>query len=219
MTSKKILVDFFYDTISPYSYIGFENIIKCNKLWGNMELKLQPVLIGGVMSITKNQPPGVHPPKASYMRKDLKRKSKFFGLEYNEPKDLPGVLFTNSTLKPQRLLTVVSKETPEKLEDVSREFFQRIWVKDQNVSANESMVQACMDAKVDENQAKDWLSRISQDETKEALKATTAEAIEYGAFGMPIYVAHLENEKAMFFGCDQLYLLAKCLDTKWDPNT
>uniref|UniRef100_A0A670ZQ66 DSBA-like thioredoxin domain-containing protein n=1 Tax=Pseudonaja textilis TaxID=8673 RepID=A0A670ZQ66_PSETE len=46
-------VAFFYDVLSPYSWLGFEIICRYRPIW-NLDLHLRPVFLAGIMKATGN---------------------------------------------------------------------------------------------------------------------------------------------------------------------
>lgn len=60
-------VKLYYDVISPFSYIAFEVLLRYSKRWENMDLKLQPVWIAGIMDAVGNTPPGALPARGRYL--------------------------------------------------------------------------------------------------------------------------------------------------------
>ena len=211
---NKIVVDFFYDVISPYSYIAFENLAAFTK-HSHIDLKLKPVLIGGIMQHTDNQPPSIIPAKAEYMSRDLLMLSKYHKIPLKLPKDIRNLFFAKGSLDPQRLLTATKIFYPHYLEALSKELFLRVWLKDLDVSTSESLHKACQDANISAQDTRNLMSAIKQTEIKNKLKEQTQQAIDYGAFGVPTYVAHLAGGSEMFFGSDRLYLLAHYLNISY----
>ena len=63
--------------------------------------------------------------------------------------------------------------------------------------------------------ASELIASIKSSEVKDQLKATTQEAIDYGAFGLPTYVVHLKDGPDVLFGSDRLFLLAHYLNQGW----
>lgn len=72
--SRKVIVDFFYDVISPYSYIAFEILSRYNSgQWVNAALRLRPASLAHIMQASGNKPPMMVAAKAAYMPKDIHR--------------------------------------------------------------------------------------------------------------------------------------------------
>ena len=68
-----------YDVISPYSWLGFEQMLRHQRIWKDesVKLELKPTFISGIMKASGNKPPGVVPNKMMYMMHDLQRLNKF----------------------------------------------------------------------------------------------------------------------------------------------
>lgn len=58
MASKRLLVELYYDVVSPFSYLAFEALCRYRQPW-NMDLKLKPFVLGAVMRETGNAPPAM----------------------------------------------------------------------------------------------------------------------------------------------------------------
>jgi len=179
-----------------------------------MDLKLRPAYIGAIMGATNNRPPALTPAKGLYMSRDLEKISKFFDVPYKMPENIQEVMFVKGTLQAQRLLTSVAKRHPAYLQALSDELFMRIWSQDVDVSSVESLTQACKNAGLLEG-CDELVASCKSQEVKDKLKETTQQALDYGAFGLPTYVAHLEDGPNVMFGSDRLFLLANCLQQKW----
>ncbi|KAK2096798.1 Glutathione S-transferase kappa 1 [Saguinus oedipus] len=98
-----------------------------------------------------------------------------------------------------RFLTAVNLEHPEMLENVSRELWMRIWSR------------AAKKAGMSAEQAQGLLEKSSTSKVKSQLRETTEAACRYGAFGLPITVAHVDGQTHMIFGSDRMELLAYLL--------
>ena len=209
---NKVAVDFFYDVISPYSYIAFENFTGLAKKHRQVDLQLKPVLAVDIMQRTGNQTPV--PAKAEYIAKDILKLSKYHNIPLKLPEDIGNLLFSG-TLASQKLLTASKIFHPHYLETLSKELFSRVWFKDLDVSTPESLHKACQDAGISEQDIQNLMSAIQKTEIEDKLKEQTQQAIDYGAFGVPTYVAHLAGGPEMFFGSDRLYLLAHYLNVSY----
>ncbi|XP_076809028.1 glutathione S-transferase kappa 1-like [Clavelina lepadiformis] len=211
MVREKVTVDLFYDILSPYSWVGFEALTRYRQKYDFIDLRLRPVFLGGIMSGTGNKPPGMVPAKAKYMRHDLERLCKYFDLPFNRPKNEFEVLFKKGSLSAQRLLTLVASKYPLKLEDLSRQLSIRVWSKDLDVTTIDSLTSACKDAGFSESEINSLINDFNSENVKKALQETTALAMQFNAFGVPTYVAHLPDGPQVFFGTDRLFMLAHFL--------
>ncbi|NXI36345.1 GSTK1 transferase, partial [Galbula dea] len=210
----RTVVEFFYDVVSPYSWLGFEVLCRYQHIW-NIDLRLRPAFLGGIMHATGNKPPAMLPKRAEYLLKDIERMAKY----YQVPVQISGGdfqrIFGTSTLGAMRFLTAAGMTQPQYLEPLSREFWIRFWSQHQNVSQMDDLLHVAKQAGLSSELAQKLFEMISSPSVKNKLKETTEEAINYGAFGMPAVVAHLKGEPQLFFGSDRLELLGSILGEKW----
>ncbi|XP_015729232.1 glutathione S-transferase kappa 1 isoform X2 [Coturnix japonica] len=47
----RVLVELFYDVVSPYSWMGFEVLCRYQHIW-NVDLRFRPAFLGGIMQAT-----------------------------------------------------------------------------------------------------------------------------------------------------------------------
>ncbi|XP_048338661.1 glutathione S-transferase kappa 1-like, partial [Sphaerodactylus townsendi] len=209
--SKK-LVDLFYDVVSPYSWLALEVLCRYQSIW-NIELRLRPTFLGGIMKETGNQPPAMVPKKGEYMNKDLPRLAKFYQLPLQAPKNFFETVIKKGSLPAMRFVTAVDIAQPQFVESVSRELWMRIWCRDEDIFQAESILAAAEQAGIPLDQAKKLLEMSASTEVKNRLKTTTDEALKYGAFGLPLLCVHVNGDGLkLFFGSDGLELLASILE-------
>ncbi|KAG8551459.1 hypothetical protein GDO81_004122 [Engystomops pustulosus] len=212
--SKPKVLELFYDVVSPYSWLGFEVLLRYKNIW-NVDIHLHPALLGGVMHATGNSPPAMVPKKGAYMAKDVERLSEFYQVPLRQPSNFFQVVIKKGSLSAMRFLTAIQMSHPEFLEGVSRELWQRIWSEDKDITEPESLLQAAKKAGMPEDLAQKSLSLMTSPEVKTRLKENTEKALEYGVFGMPSIVAHINEKTELFFGSDRFELLAHHLGEKW----
>lgn len=56
--AKRLVVELYYDVVSPYSYFCFEALSRYRQPW-DMDLKLKPFHLGAIMKAANNKPPGM----------------------------------------------------------------------------------------------------------------------------------------------------------------
>ncbi|MFG1491629.1 DsbA family protein, partial [Oceanospirillum sp. HFRX-1_2] len=78
-------VEFFYDIVSPYSYLAAVQLEELEKQTG-CEVLWQPLFLPGLFKLTGNQPPQTLPEKKSYLfEQDLPRMARYLQVPYNKP--------------------------------------------------------------------------------------------------------------------------------------
>ncbi|KAK5892193.1 hypothetical protein CesoFtcFv8_012596 [Champsocephalus esox] len=216
MTSKKV-IELFYDVVSPYSWLGFEVMCRYRTVW-NIELKLRPTFLGGVMQGSGNKPPGLVPNKFLYMTKDLNRLSEYFNVPLRSPSDPFEAMFQKGSLNAMRFVTAIQekgKGGDEQVERVSRELWRRIWYEDKDITEPASLSEAGIKAGLSDSEIKELLELSNSKEIKNKLKSSTQNSLDYGAFGFPLVVCHLNGKPELFFGSDRFELMAHCIGEKW----
>uniref|UniRef100_A0AAT9K446 Glutathione S-transferase kappa n=1 Tax=Amphiprion clarkii TaxID=80970 RepID=A0AAT9K446_AMPCL len=218
MSSRKV-VELFYDVVSPYSWLGFEVMCRYRNLW-NIDLKLRPAFLGGVMQGSGNKPPGFVFNKMHYMKHDLRRLAEYFDVPLQQPSDPAEVMFNKGSLAAMRFVAAVQqKGGDKKTEKVSRELWRRIWSEDKDITEPGSLSEAAVKAGLTDGEIKEALEMCTSKEIKEKLKSYTEEALKLGAFGFPMMVCHVDGKPEMFFGSDRFELMAHCIGEKWlGPN-
>lgn len=174
-------VEFFYDVASPYTYLATTQIEAIAADCG-ATLTWRPFLLGGVFKATGNTPPAFLAERGRYMARDLARWQAYYGVPMST------VMPLMNSLLPMRVLA----GTPvEQLPERSHVLFRAYWVDGRDVS-DAAVLTDLVGA--------DAVANAGLPATKEALKATTDEAVKRGAFGAPTLFVGDE----MFFGNDRL---------------
>lgn len=195
-------VEFYYDLVSPYSYLAQGEVVRICQEHG-AELLLKPMLLGAVHNAVGLQAPIETKPKARYQSKDIRRWAEHYGL----PMDFPNP-FPFRTLKTMRAAMFL-KERGE-LEAFTREAFVLYW---EEGGAPKGLEEADEDGPVSGvarrigADADEVLAGASTPEAKEALKAVTGEAVGRGVFGAPAFFVG----KEMFWGNDRLHFVEEAL--------
>lgn len=202
-------VEFFFDIVSPYSYLAYEVFDRYRARW-DLDVVLRPAFLGGVMKAVGNIPPASLPARAPYMVRDLGRKSRFYDVALTLPEDFP-----SNTLPAMRLLTAVDVATPARTAPLARALWRRHWGEGKEVHTADTLRAACVSAGVDV----DVVDRIGDDAVKARLKGATDEAVARGAFGFPAFFVDKDGSDEMFFGSDRFDIFAAELGLAWSGPT
>ena len=186
-------IEFFFDLVSPYSYLASEKIEELAKQ-NNRELIWKPFLLGGLFKALDAPPaPGLLPYKKPYLFKDLDRLARFHGIPFNTPSEFPRL-----TVKPLRALLSLPKED---LPEAVHQLYRAYWVEDRDIS-DASVLADLLGAEA--------VEKTGDPEIKQSLIQATDEAVSRGLFGAPTFLVGQE----MFFGHDRMDLLEAFLQER-----
>lgn len=178
------IVDFFYDIVSPYSYVAAKRI---HELDGLATVRWRPCLLGGIFKATGNTGPAFTvPAKMPYMFKDLTRLAAYYGFPMTVPKSFPA-----NTITVQRVLCAADEAQVPAL---SMKLFDMYWGQGIDVSDNITLNTLVGEA---------LMAKAVTDEVKARLRANTDAVVAAGGFGAPTFL--LDDE--LYFGEDRLFLL------------
>jgi len=189
-------LEFFFDYVSPFSYLANSQLPALAKRTG-AELVYRPILLGGVMQATGNQPPATLPARAKYMPKDIARWVRRYGVPFGFNTNFP-----MNTLQAMRAALVAQDDGS--FPTYHAALFRAAWAEPVNLADANLLADVIAKAGLD---AEVLLARASTDAIKERLKANTAEAVVRGAFGAPTFFVGDE----MFFGNDRLDFVEEAL--------
>ena len=186
-------IEFFFDLVSPYSYLASEKIEELAKQ-NNRELIWKPFLLGGLFkALDAPAAPGLLPYKKPYLFKDLDRLARFHGIPFNTPSEFPRL-----TVKPLRALLSLPKED---LPEAVHQLYRAYWVEDRDIS-DASVLADLLGAEA--------VEKTGDPEIKQSLIQATDEAVSRGLFGAPTFLVGQE----MFFGHDRMDLLEAFLQDR-----
>lgn len=191
-------VEFFFDVGSPAAYLAWTQLPKiCAD--ASAELVYKPMLLGAVFQETGNISPGAVPAKGRWMHDDFKRYAKHYGVPFRFNAHFP-----INTLALMRAVIAQRDTQPERLHELLNALFTAIWADNKNMNAPEVVADVLQQAGFNPQTV---LEQTQQNDVKQALIATTTEAIERGVFGAPTCFVGEE----MFFGQDRLMFVQLAL--------
>ena len=186
--------DFYFDFVSPYSFLAHKEIKKIEKNEG-MKIKYKPILLGGLHNLHGIKAPAFIPAKAKFMIRDCKMIA-----EKNKIKFKFNSYFPIKSLNLMRGVFVADEDNCKSYYVDS--IYNSIWQDGLNMN-DESIIQRVL--KNLSINPKTFLLRSTSSSIKEMLKKTTSEAYNIGVFGAPSFVS---NNK-VFWGQDRIEFVLK----------
>jgi 2-hydroxychromene-2-carboxylate isomerase len=180
-------LEFFYDFVSPYSYLASTRVEREVAQVGGT-VRFRPFLLGGVFVATGNKAPVEVAAKARHLPTDLGRWAKRLGVPFAWPARFP----TSTVLA---LRTALAAEKAGRLVEFTHAAYRAYWAEGQDLS------DAAVVARVADQAGLPGTSLVAEAPGfKDLLKAQTQEAVDRGAFGAPCFFVGQE----MFLGNDRL---------------
>jgi 2-hydroxychromene-2-carboxylate isomerase len=197
LISMSKIIDFYFDFVSPYTFISFEQI-KFLKFKQNFKFKLKPVLLGGLHNLHKITAPAFIPAKAKFMIRDCKMVSEKYKINFKFNSYFP--------IKTVDLMRgVLIAEEDGIANNYINKIFESIWISGLNLNDQHVIDKILKNLTIN---PKTFALRLSNQNIKDELKKKTQEAFEKGVFGAPTF---LVNNK-IFWGQDRLeFALAESL--------
>lgn len=186
-------VDFYFDFISPYSYLAATQIDRFSKEY-HAHFDWIPVNLPKLIKLSGNKPPGAIRNKALYSLRDLKRWADYLNKPFKMIR--PGTFDSRPALK-----IAAALDGEERVRFCSA-VFDGLW--SGAVDSREAM----------------WLEEVFRLKklplewsglSRDVLDANTERALNAGAFGVPTFVLQGEGRPEMFFGVDHMDFLARAL--------
>ena len=181
-------IDFYFDFISPYSYIAYQKIKKINKK-NDYKFNLKPILLGGLHNLGGITAPAFNKQKLKNMKNDCELISKKNNLNFKWNDKFP-----INSLYLMRGYLYVDEKLKENFLNIC---FDEYWKNNLDISTEENVKKICEKCKLNH---KDFLDGINNQTIKDKLKIFTKDAFEEDIFGAPTFVVN----KKIFWGQDRL---------------
>ena len=181
--------DFYFDFVSPYSFLAHKEIIKIEKK-NSIKIKYKPILLGGLHNLHGIKAPAFIPAKAKHMIRDCKLIA-----EKNKIKFKFNSYFPIRSLNLMRGVFVAEEDNYKSYYIDS--IFSAIWQDGLNMNDENIIEKVLKNLNVN---PKTFSLRAASSSIKDSLRKKTNEAYEKGIFGAPSFVS---NNK-IFWGQDRI---------------
>ena len=180
-------IDFYFDFISPYSYLAHKKIRILKKKGVNFNYK--PILVGGLHNLQGITPPAFIQSKLNHMINDCILFAKKDNVDFIWNSNFP-----INSLSLMRGYLFIENDKKESYLDI---MFDGYWKDNLDLSKEENLIKLLKKCNIDENV---FLEGIKDSKIKDELKSVTKEAHDKDIFGAPTFVV---NNK-IFWGQDRL---------------
>lgn len=189
------IIDFYFDFISPYSYIAHQKI---KSLEEKKEIKFnyKPILLGGLHKLGNITAPAFNERKMKNMKNDCELISKKNNISFKWNDKFP-----INSLYLMRGFISIDPNFKDQYLDIC---FDSYWKNNKDISLDKNLDNILDNCKIDK---KKFYTLINDHKIKDKLKYFTDQAFESGVFGAPTFIV---NNK-LFWGQDRLeYALDEC---------
>ena len=181
-------IDFYFDFISPYSYLAHQKIKILNKK-KRININYRPMLLGGLHNLGGITAPAFNVRKLKNMKNDCELIASKNNIKFQWNKNFP-----INTLDLMRGFISIKQDLKEKYFDIC---FDAYWKDNLDISKNENLKEILDKCEIDKQE---FLKNIKDQKIKDELKNLTNKAFEKDIFGAPTFVV---NNK-IFWGQDRL---------------
>ncbi|KAI6186336.1 Glutathione S-transferase kappa 1 [Aphelenchoides besseyi] len=214
MSKLKGTLEVFYDIVSPYSYIAFTSLCQYEHRLG-VKLDFKPAFNAMLLKMSNNVPVSSNIMKLKHSERDLPFVTSYWQMPYRNISNFNDRILKKKATPALRLLTAARRIDPQLQRSAMRVLYHRLFFNDKDIFT-EADVHAALNDVDFSNRAKLY-EQMNSKEVKDELAFHTNEAINYGAFGVPLIVLHQpEKEKLITFGSDRLPMLCSHLGVKFE---
>lgn len=189
-------IEFFFDIVSPASYLAWTQIPKLEKDTGATVI-YRPFFLPGLFKAAGSSSPIQVPAKGKWLFEDLTLWAKHYGIPFNM-----NDLFPNSSLYAMRGL-IAYQDTPY-IRALGDGFFNAMWVDNEDINDPSIVKDILIEAGIDFDE---YQVAMSTAQNKQRVFDITEEVKTRGAFGAPTFFV---GDK-MFWGQDRLHFVKDAL--------
>ena len=181
-------IDFYFDFISPYSYLAYKKIKSLNKD-GSLNINYKPILLGGLHKLGGITAPAFNEKKLKNMKNDCELVAKKNDIKFNW-----NTKFPINSLYLMRGYLILSDKLKEKYFEVC---FDNYWKENTDISSEENIHKILDLCSINKT---NFFKNINDKKIKDQLKELTNLAFQKDIFGAPTFIV---NNK-IFWGQDRL---------------
>ena len=180
-------IDFYFDFISPYSFIAHKKLLLLNN--NNININYKPILLGGLHKLGGIIAPAFNERKLKNMKSDCELVATKCKIKFKWNTNFP-----INSLYLMRGYISIDKELKKKFFDFC---FDAYWQDNIDISTEKNVVDILEKSGIDKDI---FFKNIQNQETKEKLKELTNNAFKKNIFGAPTFIVN----KKIFWGQDRL---------------
>ncbi|WP_282607343.1 2-hydroxychromene-2-carboxylate isomerase [Pelagibius sp. Alg239-R121] len=194
-------IDYYLSLISPYCYLGGEQLADIAKKHG-ATVNVKPIDLSQVFPKTGGLPLAKRAPeRQAYRFVELARWSKHLAMPLNlKPRFFPAAEGVAA-----RMVLAMSKTGGDSLR-LANAFGRAVWAEERDIADSQCLLDVARDCDLDGTAL---LEAAARTELEVQIEALTREAVERGVFGVPSYQFNGE----LFWGQDRLSFLDRALST------
>ena len=181
-------LDFYFDFISPYSYLAYKRLNSLNKD-NKININYKPILLGGLHNLGKITPPAFNQRKLKNMKNDCELVASKNKIEFKW-----NVKFPINSLYLMRGYLFINNDKKDKYFDLC---FDAYWKNNEDISKEENIKNILSKCEIKIN---DFEEGIKDQKIKDELKDLTNIAFQNDIFGAPTFV--INNN--LYWGQDRL---------------
>ena len=181
-------IDFYFDFISPYSYLAYKKLKRINNT-NQIKVEYKPILLGGLHKLSGITPPAFNERKLKNMKNDCELVAIKNDIEF-----VWNSKFPLNSLYLMRGYLIVEKNLKNKFFEIC---FDAYWKDNMDILDEKNLDKILKTTGLDKNS---FLQNIENLKVKDMLKKLTKDAFEKDIFGAPSFVV---NNK-IFWGQDRL---------------
>ncbi|XP_074604545.1 glutathione S-transferase kappa 1-like [Brevipalpus obovatus] len=217
MSLSRFPVYFYYDVISPYSWIAFELLNRYSKVWEKMELVHKPSSIYHIFNYSKNPSPLTNSLKLPYQMRDIHMMAKYCKVPLRMPSNFMNLAQTGSFSAMMFTTAVDFLSEGKDTAKISRALWGSTFCNDPApmLDKSETWLKAAASVNLDHGIMTEAIVQSQGGAVKARVKAVTKEAVEKGAFGLPFILVHTSEGMIPLFGCDRIEQLAYLIGEKY----